>query len=150
MEDFEERQSNLITHKKKAIRYEEIRLQEETEQLEQEKKALDDEQADIDGQVMEDCQEEHAAKHKLLAEIGALQEEMAELQKKMDLLGQQKSSLELECSVHQKAIDQVKISKFKDRIEKGQKLRVKLDVKVRENVTDQEKLSADNEQLRGM
>lgn len=51
---------------------------------------------------------------------------------------------------HQKVIDQVKMDKFKDRIEKNDKLQSKLDVKLRENVDDQAKLDADNKVLKEM
>lgn len=150
IEKFEEEQTNLITHKKKAIRYEEIRLKEETEQLKQEQEVLDAEQADIDEKVIGDCPDEHAAKHKLNQQIDSIQDEIVALQKQIELLGQKKNALELECSIHQKVIDQVKIDKFKDRIEKNQKLRSKLDVKLRDNVKDQAKLDEDTTILQNM
>ena len=50
----------------------------------------------------------------------------------MEILLAEKRQLELECSVHDKQIDQAKV-KYQDKIDKTQKLRAKLEVKLKDN-----------------
>lgn len=79
MELFEEDQQAAILQKKKTVRYEEIRLDEETKGLQEEKGKLDEEQSKIDELIFNDTKEEHAKKRTIIDEVEDIQSKLDEL-----------------------------------------------------------------------
>ena len=102
MELYEEDSQAAILQKKKAVRYEEIRLEEETKGLEEEKGKLDEEQAKIDELIFNDTKEEHIKKRAIQDEIEEIDKKLEELQRQLQHLESEKRSLQLEVDLHQK------------------------------------------------
>ena len=96
----------------------------------------------IDKLVYEDSKEEHAKKYEVQDKIDELSTKIEGLAKQIQMLESEKRNLQLECDVHDKQIDVVRV-KYQDKFDKVNKMRSKLNNKLSENNADKEKWEAE-------